>query len=109
MKEKLSTKVKGMKIWRMYMAVWTFYMLYFGNTMNVYASDYGKRAGSWILDQIFWIGLVFLAIALIGCLIKKAWVAAIITVLAGGLILVFIKNPSAAVDMANNIYQAIFG
>ncbi len=109
MNEGKKKKLSGMTIWRMFMVAWSFFMLYFGDIMNVYASDYGKKAGTWMLDQIFWIGVVALAIALMSCLLKKAWVAAIITLLAGGLILFFIKSPTTAVEIATNIYQAIFG
>lgn len=101
-------KELNMKAWKAFMAVWTCSMMFLCSTMNVYAADYGKKAGTWILDQIFWIGLVVLAIALISCLIKKAWIAAVITVVGGGLVLVFIYDPSKAVEIATNIFTSIF-
>lgn len=99
----------NLKTWKAYMTVWSCTMMIMCSTMSVYAAaDYGKKAGTWVLDQIFWIGLVALAIALIGCLLKKAWVAAIITFICGGLVLFFVKDPNKAVEIATNVYTAIF-
>lgn len=107
--QKKETGAFNQKAWKVYMTVWSLYMMILGNPMLVSASaDYGKKAGTWLLDQIFWVGLVALAIALIGCLVKKAWVAAVITFICGGLVLFFIKDPNKAVDIATNIYTSIF-
>jgi len=51
---------------------------------------------------------VFLGIALIGCLIKRAWVPALITGLCGGIILYFVKNPSQLSTIGENIANLIF-
>ena len=96
---------------RIAVAVMTFAMLFAMNGFYSYADtgDIGKNAGNWILDQLFWVGLIALAIGLISCLIKKAWVAAIITGLAGGVVLVLIRNPELLSTWAENIVHTVLG
>lgn len=57
--------------------------------------NFAENAGNWLLEQLFWIGLVALAIALLGCLLKKNYVGAGITAVVGGIILYFVYNPKA--------------
>lgn len=96
---------------RLAMAVMTFYFLFMASGFYSYADtrDIGKNAGNWILDQIFWVGLVVLAIGLVGCLIKKAWVAAIILFIAGGAILIAIKSPEMATNLGETLVHDVLG
>lgn len=96
---------------RVVMAVMTFIVLFAVNGFYSYAGakDIGKNAGNWILDQLFWIGLVVLAIGLVACLVKKAWVAAIILFIAGGLILIVIKNPEMAANLGETLVHDVLG
>lgn len=71
------------------------------------AADIGKNAGTWILDQIFWAALVAIALALVVCLIRKAWVTAVITVVGGGIVLVFIKSPTLIETIGSSIARAV--
>ena len=110
MKEKEKTQEKMKKTGKMaamkaMLGAMTFTVLLTMSGFYSYAGakDVGKNAGNWILDQLFWLGLVILAIALAACLIKKAWVGAVITIVAGGVILVFIKNP----EMVSNIGETL--
>lgn len=96
------------KMVKIFLMVMGFFTWFSSNGYYVCAANYGEKAGTWILDQIFWIALVTLALVLVGCLIKKAWVAAIITGIGGGIILVFIKNPKLLETIGSNIFTAIF-
>lgn len=73
------------------------------------STNYGKVAGNWFLDNLFWVGLVALAIALFKCLISRAWVAAVVTGLAGSIILYFMKNPEKLSDIGEKIATTVFG
>lgn len=55
--------------------------------------NFAENAGNWLLDQLFWIGLIVLAIALLGCFAKKNYTGAVITGIAGAVILYFVSNP----------------
>ncbi len=101
-------KGRGIQVYRMLMMISGFIFLWLGQMQVACATNYGEKAGTWILEQIFWIGLVFLGIALIGCLIKRAWVPALITGLCGGIILYFVKNPSQLSTIGENIANLIF-
>lgn len=94
---------------RIFVMVMAFLTWFSCNGCYVSAANYGEKAGQWILDQIFWVALVILAIVLVGCLIKKAWVAAVITGIGGGLVLVFVKTPTLLETIGSNIFSAIFG
>lgn len=96
---------------RLAMTVMTFCFLFMAGGFYSYADtgNIGKNAGNWILDQLFWIGLVVLAIGLVGCLVKKAWVAAIILFIAGGLILIVIKNPEMAANLGETLVHDVLG
>lgn len=81
----------------------------FNNAMVAYAStDYAKNAGTWLSDQLFWVGLIALMIALAYLLIKRNYPSAVITVLAGGVILYFIKNPEKIGTIGETIANLVF-
>lgn len=91
------------------LCITAFFTWYMSNGIYVLAGNIGEKAGKWALDQIFWGGVVILAIVLVTCLLKRAWVIALISAIVGGIILFFIKNPVILADFGASIYQAIFG
>lgn len=79
------------------------------NVQVVYAAaNYGENAGTWVKNQLFWLALIALVIVLVGCLVKRAWVAAIITILGGGVVLYFINDPEQMKTIGENIAKIIF-
>lgn len=108
---KKQNKGTNMVIVKLMLCVTAFVTWYMSNGIYVSAAtaNIGEKAGNWVLDQIFWVGVIALAIVLLTCLIKRAWVAALITGIAGGIILFFIKKPTILSDLGDVIYHAIFG
>lgn len=91
------------------LCITAFVTWYLSSGMYVMAADIGKKAGEWVLDQLFWVGIIALAVALVVCLMKRAWIAAVITGLGGGVILFFIKNAEILSDLGDAIYRAVLG
>lgn len=73
------------------------------------STDYGEKAGGWILEQLFWVGLVVLAYGLIKCLVAKAWVQAIIVTVCGGVILFLIKQPDILENVGSALWNNVMG
>lgn len=71
-------------------------------------TDYAKNASTWLADQLFWIGVGGLCIALAVLAIKRNFVGAVITVLGGGIILYFIKNPEKISSIGETVAKVIF-
>lgn len=74
-----------------------------------YAADLGQKSANWLLDQIFWIGIVVVIVALVSCFMKKAWVQGIIILVVGAVILFFVKNPETLSAVGAEIGNIIFG
>lgn len=99
------------KLYRIMMTLSCFMFLFMSQANIVLASEstnYGKTAGEWILANLFWVGLVALAIALFKCLIARAWVPAVITGVAGSIILYFMKDPEKLSDIGEKIATTVF-
>ncbi len=107
MKQKEKKEI-GYKIAKVYMTLVIAFSFFAANGYYSYAKDYGEKIGTWFLDQLFWFGIVALAIGLFTCLLKKAWVTMLVTAIIGGIALVFIKEPNFLVDIGESIYHAIF-
>lgn len=87
----------------------TMFCMYCSNAIISYAgTNYGENAGKWVLDQLFWVAIVFVVIALIGCLSKRAYAGGVITVVVGGLVCYFIKNPTKISAIGNSL-GSVFG
>ncbi|MDE6529460.1 MAG: hypothetical protein K2K96_01655 [Lachnospiraceae bacterium] len=100
------------KIYRVMMMVSCSIFLFMAHTNVVLAAEstnYGKKAGEWVLENLFWFGLVALAIALFKCLLSRAWVPAIITGVAGAIILYFMQDPEKLADIGEKIATTVFG
>lgn len=104
--KKMMGKLKVWKIKLMLSAA--AFCLWFNGFYCLADANYGEKAGNWILDQLFWVGLVVMAVILISCLLKRAWVGALITAVAGAVILVFIKNPQLLSNIGQNIVDNVF-
>lgn len=72
------------------------------------AAELGKKSADWFLDQVFWVGVILLIIALIGCFTKKAWIQGIIILIVGALILFLVKNPTIFETIGSEIGNLIF-
>ncbi|SFS08043.1 TcpD family membrane protein [Anaeromicropila populeti] len=73
------------------------------------ATNYGKNAGEWATEQLFWVGIIAVVIVLVGCLLKRSYVGSIITVVAGGIILYFIRNPEKISDIGESLWKIVSG
>lgn len=104
--EKMIDKLKASRL-QLLMAAAAF-NLWFNGFYCLAGANYGEKTGNWILDQLFWGGLVVVAAMLISCLLKRAWVAAIIIAIAGAVILAFIKNPLILSNIGQNIVDTVF-
>lgn len=82
--------------------------MYCSNAALVLAdTNYGENAGKWVLEQLFWAAVVVVAIALIGCLLKRAFAAGGIVVVVGGLVCYFIKNPTKINSIGGSLGKVI--
>ncbi|MGN0327241.1 MAG: TcpD family membrane protein [Lachnospiraceae bacterium] len=104
----VSVNRKEGKIYRRILFVFSTVCFYMAQNNIALASNYGQTAGEYILDNLFWVGLVFMAIGLFSCFIKRAWVQAVITGVAGSVILYFMKNPDKLATIGESIAQLIF-
>lgn len=73
------------------------------------APNYGENFGRWLLDQIFWVGAVALAIVLIKQFIQKDYTKMVISLVVGGVVLFIIKYPDKIQAVGQSIYNVIFG
>lgn len=94
----------GMKVMLSFM---TFSLLLWNCGFYSQAANYGEKAGNWFLEQLFWIGIAIVAFILVTCLLKRAWITAIITFVCGGIILVVIKEPELIPTVGKNIADVI--
>ncbi len=100
---------KAIRCKRVMMSLMTFVLLLWSSGFYSLAdANYGKAAGSWVLEQLFWIGIVCLAVGLVGCIMKRAWIAAIILVIGGGILLAFMKDPNLISTIGKNIVNTVF-
>ncbi len=93
---------------KVFLAATLFFNCFMVDVTQVYAADIGKKVGEWATEQLFWIGLVILAIAVLGCLWKKAWVAMLITAIGGSIGLIVIQDPELLSGIGRSIFDAIF-
>lgn len=77
----------------MYLAAFVGMFMYGGFYSE--AANLAKNASVWVTDQLFWIGFIIVAVVLVGCLLKKAWVQAVIVFVCGAVVLYLIGNPDA--------------
>lgn len=83
------------KILKMCLCVNTFVGMFMYGGFYCQAAHMAQNVGQWFLDQAFWLGIIAIGIALVLALTKRAWVQAVIIVVAGSVILYFIQTPEA--------------
>jgi len=71
-------------------------------------TNFGQNIGKWGLDQLFWIALLGVIAILITAIVKKNIVGAITTLILGGILLYFIKTPTAIETIGKNLAK-VFG
>lgn len=71
------------------------------------AGDYGQNAGSWALDQLFWVGLIFVAVAVIRELLRKNVTGLVVTLVIGGVVLFIIKSPDKLTTIGETLYNVL--
>lgn len=72
------------------------------------AGNLGENVAKWGLNQLFWVGVLIIGIALVSCLVKRAWVQAIIIFVIGAIVLFIIKNPELISKLGEGIGNQIF-
>lgn len=102
---KETTKSRG---YRGLLAAWSFLTLLFGCGCPVLASaNYGQSTANWFLEQVFWIALVIVILAVLALAAKRNFTAALTTAVVGAIVVFFIKNPTKLEDIGNAIMNAI--
>ena len=112
MKENKEMKRKArVRNWISKMAVASLAMMtmLYANGFVVYAAsgNYGKNAAMWFLDQVFWIVVCAAVVIAAVFFLKKNTTGGIVTLIAGAVILVFIKNPTMLSSIGENIMNKV--
>ncbi|WP_026884250.1 TcpD family membrane protein [Clostridium akagii] len=71
--------------------------------------NYGQNFGNYALDQIFWVAVVFIAFALVGCLVKRNVVGIVVTILIGVIVLGIIKDPTGLQSVGTALWNTVKG
>ena len=93
---------------RRVVGLWVTLQLMLSMTMVAYASNYAENAAKWGLDQLFWIVLAVTAFALVGAIVRKSTSTMIISLVVGGVVAYFCKNPEKISSIGETIGGAIF-
>lgn len=80
-----------------------------GGTQSYALSKLAENAANEITDALFWIGVIIMAVLIIGCILKKAWTQMIIIVIAGSAALGFLSNPAWFQNFGNQLADIIKG
>lgn len=73
------------------------------------AENFGENTANWLTDQMVWIALVVIIAVLAFTLIKRNFVGAIISALAGSIVVYFIANPNVIKTLGETIMNKIIG
>lgn len=78
---------------------------FYSNSTNNNSDEgnYAREGGKWVLDQIFWVATVAIIILVLKLAIARNIVAAISTVVVGGIVLFLIKSPETIQTIGNLI------
>lgn len=69
--------------------------------------DYAKNGASWLLEQLFWVALAVVIIMMIKLFAARNFVAGVVTLIAGGIVCFFIKNPESIKTIGDVIAKAL--
>lgn len=75
------------------------------NGISVCAEGIIEGAAKGALNEIFWGGVIVLAITLIFMMAKRAWIAAGTTLLLGSFVLAWIKKPELVESIGERVFQ----
>lgn len=86
----------------------TFFTCFMCNGCYVYAStNFGQNIGSWFLDQLFWVAIIIIIVALVVCLSKRAWIGAIGVGIGGSIVLAIIAAPDTLKTIGQNLWNIV--
>ena len=71
------------------------------------SEEYAKNGASWFLDQLFWVALVVVIVVMLKLFAARNFVAGVVTVLVGGVVCYFIKNPESIETIGNVAAKAL--
>ena len=108
MKKQNNKEAMRERLLKVCMCITAFTCFYMCGGFYAQAGNLGESVAKWGLDQIFWVGVLIIGVALIGCLMKKAWVQAIIIFVIGAVVLFIIKNPELITKLGQGIGNQIF-
>lgn len=63
-------------------------------TQSYALSNLAENAAKEITTALFWVGVIIMAVSIIGCIMKKAWTQMVIIIIAGSAALGFMSNPA---------------
>lgn len=72
-------------------------------------ANYGQNFGNYALEQIFYVAVVFIAISLVGCLMKRNVTGIVVTIIIGIVVVGIIKDPTGLQDMGTSLWNIIKG
>lgn len=67
-----------------------------------------KGGATWILDGLFWVGVVVVAYVLIKLALAKNITGAVVTIIVGAIVLTIIRAPAILTDLGN-IFKDVLG
>ena len=70
-------------------------------------NQYAESAGKWVLEGVFWVILIAVVAGIGTAILKRNLVGALSTLICGGLVLFFVKNPDAIATIGETIAGAI--
>ncbi|MDD3202690.1 MAG: TcpD family membrane protein [Pygmaiobacter massiliensis] len=71
------------------------------------AGDYGQNAGTWALDQLFWVGIVIVAVIVIREMLRKNVTGLVVTLVIGGIVLFVIKAPDKLATIGETLFNVV--
>ena len=69
--------------------------------------DYAQSGATWLLEQLFWVALVVVIIIMLKLFAARNFVAGVVTLIAGGIVCFFIKNPESIKTIGDVIASAL--
>lgn len=73
------------------------------------AENFGENTASWLTNQLVWVALVIIIAVLAGTLLKRNFVGAIVSAIAGSIVVFFIANPTVIKMLGDTIMHKIIG
>jgi hypothetical protein len=95
---------------KFYAALLTIGLISF-NVISVFAAEgtWGENTKNWLTREVGFLALGVVIVIMIPLLIRKAWAALAGTIVASGIALFFINNPTALTSIGKILSKIIFG